>query len=82
MPRTSLVVPDALLEWARAEAARRGISLAEVVREALEARRSALESGEDPWFSLHQPYEGATPGDLAERHDEHLAEILREEHDD
>jgi hypothetical protein len=81
MARTSLIVPDALLEWARAEAARRGISLAEVVREALEDKRSALESGEDPWFALHQPVEGA-PKDLAARHDDHLAEILREEHDD
>ncbi len=82
MARTSLIVPDALLEWARAEAGRRGVSLAEVVREALEAKRRTLESQEDPWFSLYLPYEGPAPRDLAERHDEHLAEILREERDD
>lgn len=81
MARTSLVIPDALLEWARAEAARRRVSLAEVVREALETRRRALQSAEDPWFSLHEPYEGAAPRDLAERHDDHLTEILNEEPD-
>ena len=80
MARTSLVVPDSLLEWARREAARRGVSLAEIVREALEEKRSGLRAAEDPWFSLHAPVRGGPP-DLAERHDDHLAEVLGEEHD-
>jgi hypothetical protein len=79
--RTSLIVPDALLEWARAEAARRGVSLAEIVREALEEKRRVLEAARDPWFTLHEPYRGPGPRDLSERHDDHLAELLGEEHD-
>jgi hypothetical protein len=82
MARTSLLVPDDLLEWARREAVRRGVSLAEIVREALESKRAALTAEEDPWFSLHAPYEGPGPTDLAERHDDHLAEIMEEEHGD
>lgn len=81
MARTSLIVPDHLLEWARREAAKRGVSLAEIVREALEAKRKALEAEQDPWFSLHEPYRGPCPPDLSERHDEHLAEIMGEEHE-
>ena len=81
MARTSLIVPDDLLEWARAEASRRGVSLAEIVREALETKRRSLDT-EDPWFSLHRPYEGPAPKDLSERHDEHLADILKERPED
>jgi len=81
MARTSLMVPDALLDWARAEAARRGVSLAQIVREALEEKRGAVEGHDDPWFTLHQPFRGPAPRDLSDRHDEHLAGLLDEDAD-
>lgn len=74
MKRTMILIPDDLDARLRMEAARRGVSLAEVSREALEAYL-ATQTAPGPlgFFSVG---EGA-PDDVSERVDEFVAEAVR-----
>ena len=77
MKRTMILIPDELDARLRLEAARRGVSLAEVSREALEAylaQQSAL--GALGFFSVG---DGA-PDDVSERVDDFVAEAVRRRH--
>ena len=74
MKRTMILIPDDLDARLRLEAARRGVSLAEVSREAIEAYLAAqLATGELGFFSVGE----GTPDDVSERVDEFVADAVR-----
>lgn len=76
MKRTTVMLPPDLKHRAEYLAREEGISLAELVREALEAR---LAQGlqRDPFFSDHNVFGGTDiPEDLAENHDKYLYDDL------
>ena len=77
MSRTTIMADDALLDQLRAIAKEEGISLGEVIREALEWR-ARLPRGV-PSFVGKAP-SGDGPHDAAARHDELIAEYLLEKH--
>ncbi|HEY0512084.1 MAG TPA: CopG family transcriptional regulator [Thermoanaerobaculia bacterium] len=74
MTTLTIPFPDDLKEEAERTAAERGTSLEEFVRETVERRlkRLALPWSEDPFFADKEVYEGPTPADLVERHDDYL----------
>ncbi len=65
----TIALPDQLAERARQVAIDRGVSLDELVRQALEVRLDVLD---DPLFTTYAVYEGPAPSDLSERHDDYL----------
>lgn len=74
MKRTTIMLPAELKMRAERHAYELGVSFGELVRETLQL---ALEGGmtartEDPLFTDEAVYEGKTPKDLAERHDDYL----------
>jgi hypothetical protein len=76
MHRTTLMIPEDLKERAAKQAQERGVSLGELVREAL---RECVERAEvkrsrasDPIFYDDAVFDGDSALDLAARHDEHL----------
>jgi hypothetical protein len=77
MRRTTVMLPDELDARLRFWAARRGVSVAELVREAVEARYGGPAGPRALSFAgIGQPAPG-TPPDLARRHEELLGEALR-----
>lgn len=76
MKRTTIMLPPALHARATREARRAGVSLAELVRSAVEAKlERAGESGQrDPFFADSAVYRGAAPDDLSVSHDKYLSE--------
>lgn len=74
MTRTTIILPEDLKLAALEQARKRGISFAELVREALEARLGALSGGpeDDPLFAEPPVYDGPAPADLAAEHDRYL----------
>lgn len=77
MSRTTIMADDALLDELRGIARDEGVSLGEVIREALEWR--ARTRRRPPSFIGKATSEGG-PNDAATRHDEIIAEYLREKH--
>jgi len=77
MSRTTIMAPDDLLDQLRAIAKEEGISLGQVIREALETR--ARIRRRPPSF-IGKVSSGGGPSDAATRHDEIIAEYLREQH--
>ena len=74
MKRTMILIPDDLDARLRMEAARRGVSLAEISREALEAYLASQTSpGPLGFFSIG---DGARD-DVSERVDEFVADAVR-----
>lgn len=74
MKRTMILIPDELDARLRLEAARRGVSLAEVSREALEAYLAPqAASGALGFFAVG---DGA-PDDVSERVDDFVADAVR-----
>lgn len=75
MHRTTVMLPRELKRRAARTARRRGISLGELVREALEERLAALSDDEptqDPFIADAEVFSGPVPGDLSTRHDAYL----------
>ena len=74
MQRTTIMLPRGLKERAAREAKSRGVSLGELIREALgrllRADRDA--AGQDPLIADTAVYEGPGPDDAAARHDDVL----------
>ena len=77
MSRTTIMADDALLDQLRAIAKEEGISLGEVIREALKMRATARRR---PPSFIGKASSGGGPSDAAARHDEIIAEYLRERH--
>jgi hypothetical protein len=65
-------------EALRIAAERRGESMAALVREGIDMLLDGLPASEDPLLELIGLYD-SSQGDLAEKHDEHLARLVREE---
>ncbi len=65
-------------EMLRALAARRAVSVSQLVREGIDRLLTDIPIEEDPLWDIVGLVEGAPP-DLAEQHDKYLAEWLAEE---
>jgi hypothetical protein len=76
MQRTTVMLPDEVLARLRREARRRGTSVAEIVREAVERHVPAPETGRRLAFFA----KGTGPGDGSERVDEYVAAAVRARH--
>jgi hypothetical protein len=74
MKRTTVMLPDDLEARLRHEARRRGVPLAEVVREAVERHLPAPERGQP--LSFFAIGEGG-PADASERVDEYVGRAVR-----
>lgn len=74
MNRTTIMLPEGLKNKAQMLAIMKGISLGELVREALEQRlsRSKALKARDPFFDDDNFYKGKLPSDLSTNHDEYL----------
>jgi hypothetical protein len=74
MYRTTIMLPRDLKERAAREARARGISLGELIREALAAliRRDNESSADDPLIADSTVCNGPIPANTAERHDDLL----------
>jgi len=74
MFRTTIMLPMDLKRRSQALAQRMGVSLGELIREALEAtlRGDAGEVREDALFGDTATYDGPLAADVSERHDDYL----------
>lgn len=82
MHRTTILLPEDLQRRASRLARREGVSLAELIRSALEERLAARASvaNDSLWKALEpMDFPPDTPTDLAANHDEYLYELLEEE---
>lgn len=77
MKRTTVKIPDELDARLRQEAKRRGVTISQVTREALEARLGAV-GGRRRLLSIGAGNSGRS--DISERIEELLPEILEEKH--
>lgn len=77
MKRTTLMLPDALDDRLRREARRRGVSIAEVTRKALE--RELPEPGQSGGLSFFAIGKGK-PGDVAESAEQWVGEAISHKH--
>jgi hypothetical protein len=68
----------AQVETARAVASRRGVSFAELVRQALDNFLAETPVEEDPLWNIIGSFDSGL-GDLAEKHDEYLARTIAQE---
>ncbi len=74
MQRTTIMLPRDLKQRAAREARARGVSLGELIREALQSllRRGDRDAAEDPLMADRAVYDGPLPADTSERHDDLL----------
>ena len=77
MKRTTIMLPDELKIRAINRANRKGISLGGFIRESLETaldtyNGNSPENDVDPFFTDVAVYDGQTPSDLSEKHDDYL----------
>ncbi len=74
MKRTTIMLPGELRARALRHAKRRGISLGELVRDALAARLEGSEPPDerDPLFADTAVYRGPAPSNLSADHDRYL----------
>jgi predicted DNA-binding protein len=72
MKRTTIMLPPELKHRAEQLAREEGVSLAELIRESLEARLSRQEVRHDPFFSDDAVFEGDVPADFSKNHDKYL----------
>lgn len=81
MHRTTILLPEDLKRRASKRARRDGLSLAELIRSALEEKLAAGTSwANDPLWKALEPIDFPdSPGDLAARHDDYLYEMLEDE---
>ena len=77
MHRTTILLPDDLRRRAINLARQRGISLAELIRGALEQSLAAgpARFADDPFFADRATFEGDGPTDLAVNHDYYLYDL-------
>jgi hypothetical protein len=68
----------AQVETARAVASRRGVSFAELVRQALDNFLAEMPAEEDSLWNIIGSFDSGL-GDLAEKHDEYLARTIARE---
>jgi hypothetical protein len=75
--RTTIMLPPELKRRAADLASSRGISLGELIREALEEQlgRHRINWSEDPLFKDHVIWDGDGPTDLAANHDHYLYDL-------
>jgi hypothetical protein len=66
------------IETARSVANRRGVSFAELVRQALDEFLAETPVEEDPLWNIIGSFDSGR-GDLAEKHDEYLARTIAQE---
>ena len=66
------------IESARSAASRRGVSLAELVRQALDSYLAEMPAEEDPLWNIIGTFESGL-GYLAEKHDEYIVQAIKEE---
>ena len=80
MNRTTLMLPSELKTRAQRRAKEMGVSLGQLIRQALESQL-AESAGDrrtaDPLFSSTRVFDGATPTDLAGDHDRYLYDESR-----
>jgi hypothetical protein len=74
MKRTTVMLPDEVLARLRHESRRRGVSVAEIVREAVDIH--VPEPGPGGRLSFFGVGEGG-PGDASERVDDYVADVVR-----
>jgi hypothetical protein len=74
MKRTTVMLPAELHARATARARREGVSLGELIREALAARLKERRGkrAEDPLFADRAVYDGPVPADVSANHDKYL----------
>jgi hypothetical protein len=75
--RTTIMLPDELDTRLRYLAGRRGVSVAELIREAVEARYGQPSGPRTLSFAGVGQAAPGTPTDLGRRHEEFLGEALR-----
>ncbi|PKO20900.1 MAG: CopG family transcriptional regulator [Chloroflexi bacterium HGW-Chloroflexi-1] len=68
----------AQIETARSAASRRGVSFAELVRQALDNFLTEMPAEEDSLWNIIGSFDSGL-GDLAEKHDEYLARTIAQE---
>ena len=71
MKRTTVLLPPELENRAKVTARRRGVSFAELVRQALEAELNRADA-RDPLADMDFVWEGPAPSDGAAKHDAYL----------
>ncbi|MDF1552157.1 MAG: hypothetical protein P1P84_03795 [Deferrisomatales bacterium] len=74
MHRTTIMLPDDLLNRARRRAESDGTSLGELIRRCLDRvlAESAKPTGPDPLFADDAVFRGPAPQDIAAEHDRYL----------
>lgn len=74
MRRTTIMLPESLRLRAQAAAEDLGISMGELIRQALETTLTAAAKSpeRDPFFADTDFWDGSGPADLAARHDDYL----------
>ena len=74
MDRTTIMLPPQLKARAQRRAHELGVSMGELIRDALETSLTAVRTDrrDDPLFRDDLVYDGPAPSDLAARHDEYL----------
>jgi hypothetical protein len=74
MKRTTVMLPDELESQLRFEARRRGVPIAQIVREAVEREFAAVEPGQPlAFFGIGE----GGPADASERVDEYVTRAVR-----
>ena len=75
MDRTTIMLPPDLKMRASSQAKKRGVSLGQFIREALEnslSTENPNKASDDPLFLDSAVFRGKTPKDLASKHDKYL----------
>jgi hypothetical protein len=74
MHRTTVMIPHELRLKALRQAQARGVSLGELIRDALESVLEQMPKADsaDPFFADKKRYQGDAPPDLSANHDRHL----------
>jgi len=74
MHRTTIMLPDDLLNRARRQAETDGTSLGELIRQCLDRvlAKSTLPPGSDPLFADDAVFRSPAPEDVAAEHDRYL----------
>jgi hypothetical protein len=78
MQRTTIMLPSNLKNRAQAFASKLNISFGELVRESIEEKLhvSLKTTNTDIFFNDKNYFDGDTPADLSEKHDEYLHDYI------
>ncbi len=72
MNRTTVMLPSSLKTKAQIFAHKEGVSLGELVREALKSKLSSVITTQDPFFDDETYYECKISSDISINHDQYL----------